>query len=150
MGKINGLRVLVGGVIAGLVINVFEAVVGMAFMDQVLAAFEAKGLVVAEDPATMAVFVALGFVVGGTAVWFYAAVRPRYGPGPLTAMRVGFGVWVLWYLPATSIYWWLDLFTARFLAIGLVLGLVEILLATVLGAWIYREEKGPRAASVGS
>jgi hypothetical protein len=39
-------------------------------------------------------FVLWGFLVGIFAVWLYAAIRPRYGDGPKTALCAGAVVWV--------------------------------------------------------
>ncbi|HSE60477.1 MAG TPA: hypothetical protein VLA99_17380 [Nitrospiraceae bacterium] len=30
-----------------------------------------------------------------SALWLYAAIRPRFGAGPKTALYAGLGVWVL-------------------------------------------------------
>jgi hypothetical protein len=42
----------------------------------------------------MAAHLLWGFVVGIAAIWLYAAIRPRYGPGAATALRAGFAVWL--------------------------------------------------------
>ncbi len=44
--------------------------------------------------AVMAAHLLWGFVVAIAAIWLYAAIRPRYGPGPATALRAGFVVWL--------------------------------------------------------
>ncbi|MGH9579875.1 MAG: hypothetical protein ACRD2R_02680, partial [Terriglobales bacterium] len=36
--------------------------------------------------------------MGIWAMWLYAAIRPRYGPGPKTAAIAGFGWWVIYCL----------------------------------------------------
>jgi hypothetical protein len=140
MGKINWGRVFLGGLLAGVVVNVFE--------------FVANGLVLASSWDTamrnlgrqmprgaIAVFVLVGFLVGITAVWLYAAARPRYGPGPRTAVLIGFGYWLIGYALPTLGWAAMGLIPRRLLAIGTVVGLVEIVAATVIGAWLYTEEK---------
>jgi hypothetical protein len=87
----------------------------------------------------IAVFVLWGFVVGIFAIWFYAAIRPRYGAGPKTAVCAGLAVWFLGYLLASVAPIVLDLFPARVMVVGLVVGLVEVLAATLLGARLYQE-----------
>ena len=47
-------------------------------------------------------FLAWGFLVGIFAVWLYAAIRPRYGAGPKTALCAGAAVWGLGYLPRSA------------------------------------------------
>jgi hypothetical protein len=85
-------------------------------------------------------FLAWGFLVGIFAVWLYAAIRPRYGAGPKTALCAGAAVWGLGYLLAVAGPIALHLFPRHIMAIGLVVGLVEVLVGTVAGAWLYREE----------
>jgi hypothetical protein len=48
-------------------------------------------------------------------------------------------VWGLGYLLTSVTPFLLNLFPRRILAIGLTVGLVEVLLATLVGAWLYRE-----------
>lgn len=45
----------------------------------------------------------LNGVEGIVAVWLYAVIRPRYGPGPKTALLAGFTVWLVgWLIPTLS------------------------------------------------
>jgi hypothetical protein len=44
------------------------------------------------------VFFVWSFILWGVLIGIYAAVRPRYGPGPKTALCVGSSVWGLGYL----------------------------------------------------
>jgi hypothetical protein len=139
MGGINWTRVILGGVLAGVVINVFESVLnGVVLAKDWEAAMAALG----KPPIggnQIAVFIIWGFLVGIFAVWLYAAIRPRYSAGPKTALCAGSAVWGLGYLLASAAPIVLNLFPARVMAIGLVVGLVEVLVATLLGAWVYRE-----------
>src|SRR5437667_4515115 len=43
------------------------------------------------------VFVIGGFVLGVLLVWLYAAIRPRFGPGPKTSLIAGLVLWFLAY-----------------------------------------------------
>lgn len=87
----------------------------------------------------IAVFVLWGFGAGIFAVWFYAAIRPRYGAGPKTALCAGLAVWFPGCLLASVAPIVLDLFPTRVLVVGLVVGLVEVLAATLLGARLCQE-----------
>ena len=87
----------------------------------------------------IAVFVFLGFGVGITAVWLYAAIRPRYSPGAKTALCAGSAVWFL-----TSAYPDVVIAALGFFPVGdtvvvLIWRLVEFSLATLVGAWLYQE-----------
>jgi hypothetical protein len=139
MGNINWTRVILGGLLAGLVVNVFESVLnGVVLAKEWEEAMKALG----KPPMAgnqIFMFVVWGFVVGIFAVWLYAAIRPRYGAGPKTAACAGLAVWGLGYLLASVGPIVLELFPARIMMIGLAVGLVEILVATILGAWLYRE-----------
>ena len=84
MGKINWTRVILGGLVAGVIINVFESVLnGVILAKDMEAAISALGRQM--GGGALAVFIAWGFLVGIFAVWLYAAIRPRYGAGPKTA-----------------------------------------------------------------
>jgi hypothetical protein len=139
MGNVNCARVTLGGLVAGVIINLFE--------------FVLNGVIVAKDMETairalgrqmggvqLAMFSMWAFLVGIFAVWLYAGIRPRYGAGPKTAMMAGFAVWWLGYLLAGVTPLALNLFPTRVMAISLAVGPVEVTLATVVGAWLYREE----------
>jgi hypothetical protein len=141
MGKINATRVLLGGLLAGVVINISEwfwnAVV---FMKDIQDAMAALNKPVNMGGGFVAVMVGWGFLVGILAVWVYAAVRPRFGAGPKTALRTGLMLWLLVYVQATISFSPMGLFPARLMLLGLPISLVEIVLATLAGAWVYKEE----------
>ena len=139
MGKINWTRVILGGLAAGLIINVFESVLnGVILAKDMEAAISALGRQM--GGGALAMFIAWGFLVGIFAVWLYAAIRPRYGAGPKTAACAGAAVWGLGYLLAAVTPLALHLFPRRLMAIGLAVGLVEVIVGTLAGAWLYREE----------
>ena len=139
MGKINMGRVIVGGLLAGLVINLGEFVLNGFILEK---DWEAAMRSLGKEPIGMqavAVFLALGFLLGITAVWIYAAVRPRLGAGPKTAICIGLIVWVLTSLFTTLGQLPTGIFPNRLLIIPLAWGLVELPLGTVAGSWLYRE-----------
>ena len=139
MGKINWTRVMLGGLVAGLIINIFEFVLnGVVLAKDMEAAISALGRQMGGGQLVM--FTVWGFLVGIFAVWLYAGIRPRYGAGPKTALCAGAGVWCLGYLLAAVTPIALHLFPRRLMAIGLAVGLVEVLVGTVAGAWLYREK----------
>ena len=138
MGKINWNRVILGGLVAGVIINIFEfALHGAVLAKDMDAAVRALGREVGGRELLM--FLAWGFLVGIFAVWLYAAIRPRYGAGPKTALCAGAAVWGLGYLLASAMPIALHIFPRHIMAIGLAVGLVEVLVGSVAGAWLYRE-----------
>jgi len=136
---INTSRVVVGGLIAGLIINVSEYILNVpmygAEMD---AALKARNLAAVGGHA-IAVFVTLSFVLGLLLVWLYAAIRPRFGAGPKTAASAGIVVWFLAYFWSSVSFGMLGLFPSKLLLIGLVWGLVELMVAGVVGGNFYSE-----------
>ena len=139
MGKINWTRVILGGLVAGVIINIFEYFLnGVVLARDMEAAITALGRQMGGRALLM--FTVWGFLVGIFAVWLYTAIRPRYGAGPKTAACAGAAVWGLGYLLASVTPFALDLFPRRLMAIGLAVGLVEVIAGTLAGAWLYREE----------
>ena len=139
MGRINTGRVILGGLVAGLVINIGEIILNIPIIGaESDAAMQALGV----DPvggSDIAVFVVMGFLLGLLAVWLYAAMRPRFGPGPKTAVIAGLVVFVLGVVFPSIGYGMLGLFPARLLVIANVWDLFEIPIASVAGAWLYKE-----------
>lgn len=146
MGRINLMKVVAGGLLAGVVINVSEFVLtGVVLAADMQAAIKQLNLPPIGVSA-LAVFVFLGFLLGIATVWLYAAIRPRYGAGPKTALCAGSAVWFLAYAYPSAGFQAMGLFPTRLLLIGVVWGLVELLVAAVAGAWLYREEAAAGAA----
>lgn len=139
MGKINIGRVILGGLLAGLVINVGELILNLWLLaERMELAYRELGLL-PTGGGTMTVFVVLGFGLGLLIVWLYASVRPRFGPGPKTAVLTGFFVWLFAILWPTLGSGLLGLFDADLLVFITIWGLFEIVIAAVAGAWLYQE-----------
>jgi len=140
MGKMNGGRIILGGLVAGLVINLFEFVLNAIVLDKDWAlAMAALGKPAQFGVGQIVVFNLTGFVTGIFAVWLYAAIRPRYGAGPKTAAIAAFAVWGMAYVLSGIGPLTMGLFPARLVLIGFAVGLAEVLIGTELGAGLYRE-----------
>jgi len=138
MGKINWGRVILGGLLAGVIINIFEYCTnGVALKADWDAAMKALGHQM--STSAIGVYIVWGFLTGIAAIWLYAAARPRFGPGPKTAALTGFAYWIVGYALPTSGWAPLGLFPTRLLVIGTLVGLVEIIVASIIGAWPYKE-----------
>jgi hypothetical protein len=139
MGKINWARVILGGLVAGVIINIFESVTnGVVLTKDWQAAMSALGRTM--EPSAIPMFVVWGFLLGISTIWVYAAARPRFGPGAKTAAITGLAVWFVGYLLPNLSQWALHLFPHRLIAIGTVVGLVEVLIGSVAGAALYKEQ----------
>jgi len=143
MGKINWARVLLGGFLAGLIINLFEFVANGVFLARDWEAMM-KALGRTNFPSSNAavIFLIWGFLSGIAAIWLYAAVRPRFGPGAKTAVLTGVAFWLL-----TTVLRTIDdagvgypfLYPPRLLTILMAVCLVQFVAASVAGAWVYNE-----------
>ena len=139
MSKINTGRVVLGGLLAGLVLNIGEFVLNDIILGSQMKDFLARHNFPEPSGRFIAVAVGLTFVMGIVLVLVYALIRSRLGPGVNTAIIAGivgwFGVYfytgivngVLFDLPLVTI------------CIGLVWGLVQYTLAAIAGAWLYKE-----------
>ena len=140
MGKINLGRVILGGIIAGVIINVVEGVMnGVILQPQCSAAAKAIGRSATMSTKQMVAFNLWGFAAGIIAVWLYAAIRPRFGAGLRTAIAAGAAVWLLAYAMKDAMMAFLHVFPLGLLLLVTAVGLVEVLIATSLGAYFYRE-----------
>ena len=140
MGGIRLGRVIGGGLLAGLVINVCEFLVNGLWLAKAWEdAMQALGKPASSGASQMVVYIVWGFLMGIVAVWLYAAIRPRFGPGPRTAVIAALALWLVGYLLSTIPPAVMGLFPMNLMLIGMVVGLVEILAATQVGAYIYKE-----------
>lgn len=142
MGRINWGRVFLGGLLAGVVIDIGEYLFhGVLFKDQVAEMMRAMG----KDPASVmsgnaiVIWNILGFLAGIGAVWGYAAIRPRFGAGAKTAMIAGVAVWYFSRFLGAIGEMNMGMASQKMITTGLVWGLVEIVIATIAGAWAYKE-----------
>ena len=142
MGSMNFPRLLIGGLAAGLVINVGEFILnGLILADDLDALRSVLGL---SPPSAIQLAAGSGimFVYGIALIWIYAAIRPRFGPGPMTAMIAGLTFWVIAYVLFTTTLLASGMFTARLTLISILWGVVEAPVAALIGASLYREEDG--------
>ena len=139
MGKINLQKVVIGGLIAGAVLNVIDFVVfNMILKSQMTAMMAALGKAPPQG-GQIAWFVILDFVAGIFLVWLYAAVRPRMGAGPATAAKAGVAAWFIGNAMVTAFMWPMGLMPHNFMVTTTLIALVEWPLAAVIGAKFYTE-----------
>lgn len=145
MGKIDMQKVIIGGLIAGVVLNVVDFVMfGIVLKDDMAAAMAAINKP-AMTNAQIPWFVFLDFVAGVFLVWLYAAIRPRFGAGPGTALKAGVAGWFLGSLLVTLFMWPMALMPHNLMIITTVVALVQWPLAAVVGAKFYMEGAGAGA-----
>ncbi len=148
MGKINLGRVVLGGLLAGVVLSVLEFALSAPILgDRWTAAMESLNRTAPEGAGVMIAYVVWNFLLGIALVWLYAAVRPRFGPGPMTAVITGLAAWfLLWFLGfgGTLIS---GMFPTNLVVTIVIWELFEVPIATLAGAWLYQEGGAPAAAA---
>jgi len=139
MGNINLGRVVLGGIVAGIIVNAFEFV-----LNGVLLANQWTDLMASINRPVLGVreivhFNIFGFAMGLVAVWTYAAIRPRFGAGPRTALYAALLTWVTGYVFVDLTPTIMGVFPMSMTWMLIGVGLVEIVGATLVGAWLYKE-----------
>lgn len=99
MAKINETRVLVGGALATIVVLALSGIVWLLLLRDA----SPGGLLLRPTAGALALWGAAVYGLSTAAVWIYAAIRPRFGPGPRTAALAGLAVWVVTAL--TDLLW---------------------------------------------
>jgi hypothetical protein len=138
MGNINMGRVILGGLVAGLVLNIGEFLLnGIVLADQMKTFMTQHNFT--EPKYFIPIAVGLTFVLGIVLVLGYACIRPRLGPGIKTAIMAGLFAWF-------GIYFYSGIINAVLAGIPmgtmmmvLIWGLVEFSLGAIVGAWLYKE-----------
>lgn len=139
MNQINFGRVLIGGLVAGLILNIGEFLLN----DMVLGA-QMKSFLTTHnfhEPGTSFMIAAVGgtLVLGIVLVLGYAAIRPRFGAGPKTAVIAALFAWFGIYLYSGIINGMLFGIPPATMAMVIGWGLVEYVIATLAGAALYKE-----------
>lgn len=127
---VNWRRLFLGGLLASVVVDALGYAAWTLFLGKMEAAVGA---------AYTNINFFGGFIAGFVGVGLYAAIRPRYGPGPKTAVLAGALYWlVVGVIPVLIDAFWHGLELPAWLtAVALVTVLVIVVAATVAGAWVY-------------
>ena len=143
MGKINFGRVVVGGIVAGIVGDILGYLVdGLMLAPQWAAGMKALGRSEFSAGQIMA-FNIIGLLYGILVVWLYAAIRPRYGAGPKTAVFAGVLAWAIGILlPNAGFMGVTGLFPSNLTVMTTAAAIVETVVATLAGAALYKEGPG--------
>ena len=139
MSAINLRSVMVGGIVAGLVAIAFDFLITSYLMAAEFSAMLARlNLSEGAMQRWIWVFGIADFAWGFLLVFTYAAIRPRFGPGPQTAI---IGAVILWLALAIGvlILMAIGLHTPRSYAMSTALYLVSALAASIAGASLYKE-----------
>ena len=140
MSKINMGKVIVGGIVAGIIMNVIDYLVNGYFMAAQWseAAKKLNTGVDAMAAGPVASYIIGDFVFGLVIVWVYAAIRPRFGPGAGTAAKVSFAVWAVTTVFSAQMCM-LGIYPASLLLTASAAGLAGALAGGYVGGMMYKE-----------
>ena len=148
MTGINTAKVVAAGLLAGLVANAFDFVTNTYILAgdwQALATAHNMDPAAMTSPAVAGTWIAVDFLFGILLVWTYAAIRPRLGAGPKTAIIAGLVI----YASATLVvfgFTMMGMLTMTLFVKGSIASIVSTLVASVVGASMYKESDAPAAA----
>ena len=140
---INTSKVLIGGIAAGVVMNIIDVVGNMfifaARMKAESDAFKPGLSDQMNKSSIMISYIVMDLILGIALVWTYAAIRPRFGPGMKTAAYAAILFWILG-----------GIFYSGYLHMGMmstglwvqfaIFALVNFLVSAWVGAKLYTED----------
>jgi drug/metabolite transporter (DMT)-like permease len=141
MGRINVGRLVMGGLAAGVVANALDFVVNTYLMEaESVDMIQRLNLSQEVVAASLTTWIVVDFIWGLVLVFAYAAMRPRFGPGPTTATIAGVTLW----LAVAAVFAGLmsmGIYTMQAYIKSSVLSLGTTLITVMVGAAIYKEEQ---------
>jgi len=141
MGGINVGRWLASGFAASVVVFLVEGMASVFYMDEMETSLEALGITMEMSTSGWIMAILVSLIVGMTIMFFYVAARPRFGPGPKTAILAGTVIWLCGNVLALIGYQMIGIYPTSMLVMWGGIGLVEMNLAALVGGWIYQEEE---------
>lgn len=133
-------RAILGGIVTGLILNIGEFILnGVILANDMKEFFKRCGFPEEPPGSFMVIAIVITFLLGIVIVIGYAAIRPRFGAGPKTAVIAALFAWFGVYLYQNVIAFGLGIIPGRLVAIALGWGFVEYILATIAGAALYKE-----------
>lgn len=140
----NYARVFLGGLLAGAVLAAGESILSWVVLAGDWEATAIDPETITHGTWTSLALVGVVWVNGFVLIWLYAAIRPRFGPGPRTAVIAGLTLWLIgWALMGLSLTL-TGVVTLRVAVISAIWGVLEVPLAAMAGAWLYREGSDAR------
>ena len=141
MGKINLGRVFLGGIAAGAFTVVVQYIA--VFLGLSVGLRKVTG-VAHYSVAAQLTFAGVVVLVGGPlAIWLYAAIRPRFGAGPRTAIITAVWIWLALGPYEQTVVSTIGLVKPMPLGMLVAMDIASlpfIIAAVLIGAWLYKEE----------
>ena len=142
MAKINIKRVFLGGLLAGLVLIVGEAILNELILGEQWSTALAESGATEFTPVQTVSFTIITFLLGIVVTWLYAAIRPRFGPGWKTAVIAGLTMWLIAWLLFGASFITAGFYPTGLMVASIIWGLFEVPIAAASGAWLYQEDEG--------
>jgi len=140
MNRINTGRLILGGLVAGVIANALDFVINTYLManegSEMIQRLNLRPDVV---EGSMLTWIIVDFIYGMVLVFAYVAMRPRFGPGPKTAVIAGMSFWVAF----TAVFAGLTamgIYTQQAFMKNSALAIASTLLPVLAGAAVYQED----------
>jgi hypothetical protein len=140
MSKINVPRLLLGGLVAGVILNACDYVINSYILNEAwlrLAQARNVNLDIMGSNSALATFVVADLGLGFLIVWVYAGIRPRYGADNYTAAIASFTVFAAEWLIVATLAGWLISWPVLIETAGL--SFVSTAIAGLAGCGMYQE-----------
>ena len=145
----NTSKVLAGGLVAGIVLNVIDWFVYTRLlatrMAESMDAFKPGLSAAMMTGNAITIYIITDFVFGLLLVWTYAAVRPRLGAGPKTAVTVAGLFWIFATFINAGTYLITGMMSTNLFWLTSLISLITFVLGTWFGAMVYTEDSAPAA-----
>jgi hypothetical protein len=139
MNKTNFGRVLLGGIVTGIILNIGEVVLNDLVLGPHIEADMKRMGITPPGMGFAALAVTLTLIFGILAVLLYAMIRARLGPGPKTALVTALILWFCLYAYSGTINMLLINVPPKLILMILGWGLIEYPLGILVGAALYKE-----------
>ena len=138
---INTGKVITGGLLAGLVFNLFDMTWNFTLLAGDMTEMASRlhlDPAIATDFSKAIPFIVADFVLGLLVVWTYAAMRPRFGPGATTALLAS----LVPYLAITAVMYGftaIGVFSMGMFVKSSCLAIITMVAGALAGGWAYAE-----------
>ena len=141
---INTSKVVVAGIAAGIVMVVLDFVIQMMLGARMTADLNTFQPGLGDSMSTMEGSIMIGYIVmdlviGMLLAYTYAAIRPRFGPGPKTAIIAAMMFWVFGTIVSSNYLVMGMMSRSLWLTFGLIY-LVCLIIASLVAGALYKEE----------
>lgn len=138
----NSTRIITGGILAGVILFIVAGATNGAILGEDWQTW-LKAMGPLNHAPSQGVGILLWLVVsmllGVTGMWVYAAVRSKFTPGPVLALKVALVLWICAFLTPALGNFALGAYPGKVIVVGCLGGLVGSVLSMLAGAWLYRD-----------